>query len=71
MLVNDQQPYKTLAEFVDAAKKEPQKIVYSSGGLYGASHLPVALLEQAAGLEGHASSADRRRRAGDHGGARQ
>jgi tripartite-type tricarboxylate transporter receptor subunit TctC len=52
VLINDQQPYKTLAEFVDAAKKNPEKIVYSSGGFYGASHLPVALLEQAAGLKG-------------------
>src|SRR3954468_6778269 len=52
VLVNDQQPYKTLAEFVDAAKKEPNKIVYNSGGFYGASHLPVALLEQATGLKG-------------------
>src|SRR5204862_7140924 len=42
VLVNDQQPYKTLAEFVGAAKKNPEKIVYSSGGFYGASHLPVA-----------------------------
>jgi tripartite-type tricarboxylate transporter receptor subunit TctC len=52
VLINDQQPYNTLAEFVDAAKKNPEKIVYSSGGFYGASHLPVALLEQAAGLKG-------------------
>jgi tripartite-type tricarboxylate transporter receptor subunit TctC len=52
VLVNAQQPYKTLAEFVDAAKKEPQKIVYSSGGFYGASHLPVALLEHAAAIKG-------------------
>jgi len=52
VLVNEQQPYKTLAEFVDAAKKNPEKIVYSSGGFYGASHLPVALLEHAAGLKG-------------------
>jgi tripartite-type tricarboxylate transporter receptor subunit TctC len=52
VLVNDQQPYKTLAEFVAAAKKEPGKIVYSSGGFYGASHLPVALLEHAAGIKG-------------------
>src|SRR3954453_18568541 len=42
VLVNDQQPDKTLAEFVERAKKEPGKIVYSSGGFYGASHLPVA-----------------------------
>ena len=52
VLVNEQQPYKTLKELVDAAKKNPQQIVYSSGGLYGASHLPVALLEKAAGLSG-------------------
>jgi tripartite-type tricarboxylate transporter receptor subunit TctC len=52
VLVNDQQPYKTLAEFVAEAKKSPEKIVYSSGGFYGASHLPVALLEKATGLSG-------------------
>ena len=52
VLVNDQQPYKTLAEFVDGAKKAPEKIVYSSGGFYGASHLPVALLEKATGITG-------------------
>ena len=52
VIVNDQQPYKTLAELVDAAKKEPGKIIYSSGGFYGASHLPVALLEQATGIKG-------------------
>ncbi len=50
LLVNDQQPWKTLEEFLDAAKKNPEQIIYSSGGLYGASHLPVALLEKAAGL---------------------
>jgi len=52
VLVNAEQPYKTLAEFVDAAKKDGSKIVYSSGGLYGASHLPVALLEKATGITG-------------------
>jgi tripartite-type tricarboxylate transporter receptor subunit TctC len=50
LLVNAQQPYKTLEEFLDAAKKTPEKIVYSSGGLYGASHLPMAMLEHAAKL---------------------
>jgi tripartite-type tricarboxylate transporter receptor subunit TctC len=49
-VVNDQQPYKTIEEFVADAKKRPEQIVYSSGGLYGASHLPVAMLEKAAGL---------------------
>ena len=47
LLVNDQQPYKTLKEFVDDAKKRPEAIVYSSGGLYGATHLPMALFEAA------------------------
>src|SRR5476651_947804 len=49
LLVNDQQPYKTLKEFVDGAKAEPGKLVFSSGGLYGASHLPLAYLEKATG----------------------
>jgi tripartite-type tricarboxylate transporter receptor subunit TctC len=52
VIVNEQQPYKTLADLVAAAKKDPGKIVYSSGGFYGASHLPVALLEKAAGITG-------------------
>jgi tripartite-type tricarboxylate transporter receptor subunit TctC len=50
LVVNDQQPYKTIDEFIADAKKRPEQIVYSSGGLYGASHLPVAMLEKAAGL---------------------
>jgi tripartite-type tricarboxylate transporter receptor subunit TctC len=49
LLVNDQQPYKTLKEFVDDAKRRPDEIVYSSGGLYGATHLPVAMVEKAVG----------------------
>jgi tripartite-type tricarboxylate transporter receptor subunit TctC len=48
ILVNDQQPYKTLKEFVDAAKAK-DTMVFSSGGLYGASHLPLAYLEKATG----------------------
>ena len=49
LLVNEQQPYKTLKEFIDDAKKRPDQIIYSSGGLYGATHLPMALLSKAAG----------------------
>jgi tripartite-type tricarboxylate transporter receptor subunit TctC len=49
LLVNDQQPYKTLKEFIDDARKRPDEIVYSSGGLYGATHFPMAMLEKAAG----------------------
>jgi tripartite-type tricarboxylate transporter receptor subunit TctC len=50
LLVNDQQPYKTLKDFIDDAKKRPEAIVYSSGGLYGATHLPMAILEKATGI---------------------
>ena len=50
VLVNDQQPYKTFKELIDDAKKRPEAIIYSSGGLYGATHLPVALLEKATGI---------------------
>jgi tripartite-type tricarboxylate transporter receptor subunit TctC len=49
LLVNDQQPYKTLKEFVDDAKKRPDQIIFSSSGLYGALHIPTALFMKAAG----------------------
>src|SRR6476469_1453837 len=49
LLVNDQQPYKTFQEFIDGAKAKPDTLVFSSGGLYGASHLPLAYLEKATG----------------------
>jgi tripartite-type tricarboxylate transporter receptor subunit TctC len=49
LIVNDQQPWKTLAEFVDDAKKRPNEIIFSSSGLYGALHIPMALFMSAAG----------------------
>jgi len=49
LLINDQQPPKTLSEFIAAAKAHPDTLVFSSGGLYGASHLPLAYLEKATG----------------------
>src|SRR5437899_11199397 len=49
LLVNEQQPYRTLREFIEDAKAHPDTLVFSSGGLYGASHLPLAYLEQATG----------------------
>jgi tripartite-type tricarboxylate transporter receptor subunit TctC len=48
-LVNDQQPYKTFKEFLEAVRAKPDSLVFSSGGLYGASHLPLAYLEKATG----------------------
>jgi tripartite-type tricarboxylate transporter receptor subunit TctC len=49
LLVNEQQPFKTLKELVDDAKANPDRLVFSSGGLYGATHLPLAYLEKATG----------------------
>ena len=50
VLVNTQSPYKTLKELIDGSKKPDAAIIYSSGGLYGATHLPVALLQKATGM---------------------
>jgi tripartite-type tricarboxylate transporter receptor subunit TctC len=49
IIVNDQQPYKNLQEFVADAKARPDAIIFSSSGLYGALHIPMALFMKAAG----------------------
>jgi tripartite-type tricarboxylate transporter receptor subunit TctC len=49
LLVNDRQPYKTLKELVDDVRKRPNEIIFSSSGLYGALHIPLALFAKAAG----------------------
>lgn len=49
LIVNDQQPYKTLQDFIDDAKKRPDHIIFSSSGLYGALHIPMALFAMSAG----------------------
>ena len=49
LVVNDQQPYKSLKELVDDAKKRPNQIIFSSAGLYSAIHIPMALFAKAAG----------------------
>src|SRR5712672_3212480 len=51
LLTNDQQPYKNLKELVEDAKTNPDKLVFSSSGLYGALHLPTALFMKAAGIK--------------------
>jgi tripartite-type tricarboxylate transporter receptor subunit TctC len=49
LIVNDQQPYKSLKELTDDATKRPDEIIFSSSGLYGALHIPMALYLKAAG----------------------
>jgi tripartite-type tricarboxylate transporter receptor subunit TctC len=51
LVVNDQQPFKTIKELVDAAKEKPNELIFSSSGLHGALHLPTALFMQAAGIQ--------------------
>jgi tripartite-type tricarboxylate transporter receptor subunit TctC len=49
MIINTDLPYKQLKELVDDAKANPNKLIFSSSGLYGASHVPTALLARVAG----------------------
>jgi len=44
-------PWKTLKDLIDDAKKRPGEITFASSGPYGASHLPLEMLLQAAGLK--------------------
>jgi tripartite-type tricarboxylate transporter receptor subunit TctC len=49
MIVNKDLPYKTVKDLVADAKATPDKLIYSSSGLYGASHIPTVLLAKSAG----------------------
>jgi tripartite-type tricarboxylate transporter receptor subunit TctC len=49
MIVNQDLPYRTLKDLVDDARKRPNEIIFSSSGLYGASHVPTVLFAKAAG----------------------
>ena len=51
LVVNAEQPYKNLKELVDDSKANPDKLIFSSSGLYGALHLPTALFMKAAGIK--------------------
>lgn len=51
LVVKAEAPWKNLAEFVADAKKRPNGIRYSSSGVYGAMHVPMELLAQAAGIQ--------------------
>ena len=44
-------PWRTLEEFIAAAKARPGAISYSSAGNYSALHVPMAMLTTAAGLD--------------------
>jgi len=49
LVVNAELPWKSLKELLDDARKRPGEITYASSGIYGASHVPLEMLLQAAG----------------------
>jgi tripartite-type tricarboxylate transporter receptor subunit TctC len=44
-------PWKTLADFIADAKKNPGKFTYGSSGNYGTMHMPMEMFAGAAGLK--------------------
>jgi len=50
-VVQTSTPWKTLADFVAAAKKEPGKITYASSGVGGAGHLSGELFKKEARID--------------------
>lgn len=44
-------PWKTVAEFVEDAKKRPGVITYASSGYYGAGHIAMEMILHAAGIK--------------------
>jgi tripartite-type tricarboxylate transporter receptor subunit TctC len=51
LVVRSDGPYKTLKDFVDAAKANPGKINYSSSGVYGTLHVSMEIFANAAGIK--------------------
>jgi tripartite-type tricarboxylate transporter receptor subunit TctC len=49
LVVNDQNPWKTVPELVAELKKRPGELTFASSGPYGASHVPMEWFLQAAG----------------------
>ncbi|MGC1683306.1 MAG: tripartite tricarboxylate transporter substrate binding protein [Pseudolabrys sp.] len=49
LIASKDSPYKTLKDLVADAKANPNKVIYSSSGLYGASHIPTVLFARSAG----------------------
>src|SRR5256885_7143949 len=50
LVVRADSRYKTLKDFVDAAKANPGKINYSSSGVYGTLHVAMEIFANAAGI---------------------
>lgn len=51
LVVRADAPYQTLQEFVAAAKNQTGKFSYGSSGIYGTMHVPMEMLQNAAGIK--------------------
>ena len=51
IVVNAERPWKTMKDLLDDAKKRPGEITFASSGIYGASHVPMEMILQAAGAK--------------------
>jgi tripartite-type tricarboxylate transporter receptor subunit TctC len=51
LVVRADSPYKTVKDFVEAAKAKPGKINYSSSGVYGTLHVAMEIFANAAGIK--------------------
>src|SRR5689334_3272740 len=51
LVVRADSPYKTVKDFVEAAKATPGKINYSSSGVYGTLHVAMEMFANAAGVQ--------------------
>jgi len=51
LMVRNDSPYKSVKDIVAAAKAEPGKLSYASGGIGGSHHLSGALFEHVAGID--------------------
>jgi len=49
IVVNPELPWRSVKDMLDDARRRPGEIVFSSSGLYGASHVPMEMLLQSAG----------------------
>lgn len=51
ILVNDNSPFRTLADLIRAAKAEPDKLTYGTSGTGGGVHIAMELLQLTAGCK--------------------
>ena len=51
LAVRADSPYKSVKDLIDAARKSPGTIPYGSSGNYGTMHVPMEMLDHAAGVK--------------------